>query len=377
MARNDFLGFATGDGANILTQEEYAARPEVLTGMTSGPAESKTCNKVWAQGANMAAALGEFIKAQGYDALDDGDIETLSAALAAALAKLIPALATHTSNGLMSAADKVKIDAVHGVTAYSRTADYAIGDLVTYQGELYIAQAASGPSSGGPSVPNGNSNATWAPIWHVTANAAPNGRTGFMTADDKTKLNSFYGILPYDRTHTYAPGYVVYYLGSIYACIQMHTSSDPHAPTDTAYWQKVITAPMTGASSSAAGAAGLVPAPAAGDNGSFLRGDGQWIDPAGILPPPNIPMYYSTDDYVLNDIVTSGGAIFLALQDNGPGTPNGVHGLTESAYWAPFVPGDAIVDITISGSTMTLTHASGSTATRTLPVYDNADTSSY
>lgn len=36
---------------------------------------------------------------------------------------------------------------------------------------------------------------------------------------------------------------------------------------------------MTGATSSAAGAAGLVPAPAAGKNTSFLRGDGTWVVP--------------------------------------------------------------------------------------------------
>lgn len=35
---------------------------------------------------------------------------------------------------------------------------------------------------------------------------------------------------------------------------------------------------MTGATSSAAGAKGLVPAPAAGDNVKFLRGDGTWAD---------------------------------------------------------------------------------------------------
>ena len=37
---------------------------------------------------------------------------------------------------------------------------------------------------------------------------------------------------------------------------------------------------MTGATSSAAGAHGYVPAPAAGDNTKFLRGDGTWVTPA-------------------------------------------------------------------------------------------------
>ena len=38
----------------------------------------------------------------------------------------------------------------------------------------------------------------------------------------------------------------------------------------------LITSPMVGATATAAGKAGLVPAPAAGDNGKFLRGDGTW-----------------------------------------------------------------------------------------------------
>lgn len=47
----------------------------------------------------------------------------------------------------------------------------------------------------------------------------------------------------------------------------------PWTDTNTTY--KV----MTGATASAAGQAGLVPAPAAGKQGQYLRGDGQWITP--------------------------------------------------------------------------------------------------
>ena len=38
---------------------------------------------------------------------------------------------------------------------------------------------------------------------------------------------------------------------------------------------------MTGATSSAAGTSGLVPAPAAGDIDKFLKGDGTWSIPKG------------------------------------------------------------------------------------------------
>lgn len=41
---------------------------------------------------------------------------------------------------------------------------------------------------------------------------------------------------------------------------------------------KADDAVFTGASASAAGKRGLVPAPASGDNNKFLRGDGTWSD---------------------------------------------------------------------------------------------------
>lgn len=47
---------------------------------------------------------------------------------------------------------------------------------------------------------------------------------------------------------------------------------------------------MTGATASAAGQAGLVPAPAAGKQGQYLRGDGQWIT------PPNTTYSQATAD---------------------------------------------------------------------------------
>ena len=45
------------------------------------------------------------------------------------------------------------------------------------------------------------------------------------------------------------------------------------------FWENSTYSNMTGATSSAAGSAGLVPAPAAGKQASFLRGDGTWVVP--------------------------------------------------------------------------------------------------
>lgn len=47
------------------------------------------------------------------------------------------------------------------------------------------------------------------------------------------------------------------------------------------YATKKYMVDMTGATAQGAGVAGVVPAPQAGDEGKFLRGDGEWADPGG------------------------------------------------------------------------------------------------
>ena len=60
-------------------------------------------------------------------------------------------------------------------------------------------------------------------------------------------------------------------------------SSESNAAASAAAAQAAIATDMTGATASAAGAHGLVPAPSAGDNSKFLRGDGTW---ANVVIPP-------------------------------------------------------------------------------------------
>lgn len=85
MPTNDFIGFASAGSANIMSQADYAAAAEQTDGVQPGPASSKLANKIWRQGANMASALGFVINTYGLDALDDGDIATLTSNLQPAL----------------------------------------------------------------------------------------------------------------------------------------------------------------------------------------------------------------------------------------------------------------------------------------------------
>ena len=85
MPTNDFIGFASSGSANVMSQADFVAAVEQTDGVQPGPASSKLANKAWRQGANMAAALGQVIVAQGYDAKDDGNIAALKNAIAGAL----------------------------------------------------------------------------------------------------------------------------------------------------------------------------------------------------------------------------------------------------------------------------------------------------
>ncbi|MFL9987235.1 hypothetical protein [Paraburkholderia sediminicola] len=87
MATNDFLPFAIGGGANVLTQAQYAALTSILSGgYQAGVAVSAQMNKTWRQSSIMSAVLAQFIVDQsGQNAVDDGTTATLEANLIAAI----------------------------------------------------------------------------------------------------------------------------------------------------------------------------------------------------------------------------------------------------------------------------------------------------
>ncbi|MFM0059205.1 hypothetical protein PQR64_26595 [Paraburkholderia phytofirmans] len=86
-ATNDFLPFAIGGGANVLTQPQYAALTAILSGgYQSGVANSAQMNKTWRQSSIMSAVVAQFIVNQtGQNATDDGTTATLLANLATAI----------------------------------------------------------------------------------------------------------------------------------------------------------------------------------------------------------------------------------------------------------------------------------------------------
>ena len=89
------------------------------------------------------------------------------------------------------------------------------------------------------------------------------------------------GVYAYNNTLDYQPPCIISYEGEFYSCVTENgpsTSAGVQPVSNTTYWEKLIpdVAVMKGATASVAGASGLVPTPAAGENDEFLRGDGTW-----------------------------------------------------------------------------------------------------
>lgn len=99
MATNDFLPFATGGAANVLTQAQWAALGALLNGFQSGIADSKSINKAFRQSSIMSAVLAQFIVDKtGANATDDGTTATLLANLKNAVTGRTLTIITATGN---------------------------------------------------------------------------------------------------------------------------------------------------------------------------------------------------------------------------------------------------------------------------------------
>jgi hypothetical protein len=85
MATTDILPFATGVGANVETQTDYAADSTTSLGFSAGTAASIKLNKVWRQSSFISAGLANFMVNRGISVPDDGNLANLVAEFEASL----------------------------------------------------------------------------------------------------------------------------------------------------------------------------------------------------------------------------------------------------------------------------------------------------
>ena len=188
--------------------------------------------------------------------------------------------ATDDTDGLMSAEDKAKLDGIaSGANNYTHptfTARNAGLYKITVNNQGHVTAATA--------VVKGDITALGIPSTNTTYNNATTSTDGLMSSEDKTKLD---GIATGANKYTH-PSYTARTSG-LYkitvdatghvSAVTSVTKSDitslgiPGSDTNTTY------SAFKGATASAAGGAGLVPAPAAGYTSRYLRGDGTWQTP--------------------------------------------------------------------------------------------------
>lgn len=195
--------------------------------------------------------------------------------------------ATTTTDGLMSAADKNKLNGIAtGANKYSlplasSTTRGGVRIGYTANGKNYPVQLSNEQMY--VNVPWTDTNTTYGNMTAATASVA--GKAGLVPAPAAGSQGKY---LRGDGTWQTPPD-----TNTVYT--HPTTSGNKHIPAGgsngqilrwsadgTAVWgndNNTTYGNMTAATASAAGKAGLVPAPAAGKQTSFLRGDGQWVIP--------------------------------------------------------------------------------------------------
>ena len=179
--------------------------------------------------------------------------------------------ATASTAGLMSAADKAKLDGI------SASADVNQNAWSTIQANTTNVTAASTtdsirfiPGSNVTITGNNTDKTVTISATNTTYGVATTGANGLMSATDKAKLDGITASadsVAFSRSLT---------SGTKVGTITINgTATDLYAPTntDTKY------SDMVGATTSTAGTHGLVPAPAAGAATRYLRSDGTWQVP--------------------------------------------------------------------------------------------------
>ena len=170
------------------------------------------------------------------------------------------------NNNFTGIDEKIHNTQISLADAFDATQAYEAGDVVMYETLFYVFTA---------DKPVG--------VWDGTkARRATAGELlALFNNNLKTLVESI--AAPYDGTETYNTGDVVSHEFGIWECNTDNTTGT----WDSQKWDPFIIAEnlgtevqdMTGATSSTAGAHGLAPAPAAGDEGKYLRGDGTWNNP--------------------------------------------------------------------------------------------------
>jgi hypothetical protein len=122
MAQNDFLLWATGANANVLSQAEYAGLGNRSSGVVAGVASGKLYNKQNRQASIISSMIAQFISDRlNADVIDDGTIATIEANFTAAVRSVFSIPNTGVVPGTYGPTMTLSVQADGRITALSST----------------------------------------------------------------------------------------------------------------------------------------------------------------------------------------------------------------------------------------------------------------
>ena len=236
------------------------------------------------------------------------DAATARSNLGAAASNHTHSAVTTSANGFMSANDKNKLDSIaNGANKYTHP-----GYTSRNSGLYKITVDATGHVSGVSAVTKSDITALGIPgqDTNTTYNVATTSTNGLMSAADKSKLN---GIASGANNYSHPTSSGNKHIPSGGSSGQiLRWSAD-----GTATWgndNNTTYSNFRGASTSAAGGSGLVPAPTQGSANRYLRSDGTW------QVPPDTNTVYTHPTSAGNKHIPAGGSSGQILRWSSSGT---------------------------------------------------------
>ena len=145
MAKNEFKAFATGNGANIITQSEYEQLAVLASGFFSGKASSAQINKAIRQGTFVSSAVSQFVSDSiNEDVNDDGVINNY-------IRQLINAIHVESSNAVSGGLGSDVIGRFVGVKTITSSSTYIKPENVKF----VVVNLVGGGGAGGSPAQNG------------------------------------------------------------------------------------------------------------------------------------------------------------------------------------------------------------------------------
>ena len=325
---NGYEEFAAGTAASV-SWNNITGKPSTFTPSThthpyagsasaGGPANSvANALTISLNGTSQGAYNGSAAKS----------INVTPASIGAATSGHTHNAATTSAAGFMSAADKAKLDGISTSADANQNAfsNVAVGST-TIAADTTTDTLTLVAGSNVTITPDAATDKITIAATDTKYSNATTGTSGLMSATDKAKLD---GITASADSVSFSRSLTS---GTKVGTITINgTATDLYAPTntDTTY------SDMKGATASVAGTRGLVPAPSAGQQTRFLKGDGTWA-----VPPDTDTTYSAGTGITLRDTTFSLASSGVTAGSYGPtanvtgtnGTTINVPQITVDAY---------------------------------------------